>query len=160
MNDEARNGYDAAVKFVDKEARTIWSVFTALLAVNAFLLSFAAFLVTYLKPSIALARGVGGLGLFVCVVWALMMMRNFDFYRYYFSWARKFEKDAFGDVVQMVRKGKDFARGDTVDIDGTEIRLRCGSKLFRAEWLIYVVIAAFAVVYAYMLFCGLPLPRP
>lgn len=159
MNEAAKNGYAAALSLTDKNARTIWSVFSALLAVNAFLVSFAAFLFSFLGNPIFLSRIVGALGLLVCVAWALIMMRSFDFYSYYFSWARKFEKDAFGEAVEMVRLGQDFARGDTVKMDGENRRLRWGSRLFRVEWLVYVVIFSFAVVYAYILLFGQELPK-
>jgi hypothetical protein len=152
MNDAARSAYEAALKLTDKTARTIWSVFSGLLAVNAFLISFAAFFFSSLCNPVSLTRIVGALGLLVCLAWALIMMRSFDFYAYYFAWARKFEKDAFGEAVEMIRCGQDFARGDTVNLEGNKIRLRWGSRLFKVEWLVYTVIASFAIVYAYIWF--------
>ena len=79
-------------------------------------------------------------------------MRNFDFYKYYFAWARKFEEEAFGDDVTMIRKGAIFAKGNEVTDLGSEIRLRWGSRLFKVEWLVYVVIVSFLSVYLFLLF--------
>ena len=46
MNDAAKAGYDAAIKLTDKLARTIWSVYAALVATNAFFVTLAALLST------------------------------------------------------------------------------------------------------------------
>jgi hypothetical protein len=158
MNDAKKHGYDAALKLADESARTIWSVYTALLASNAFLLSFAAFLAPRLAPRACqasiLTRVVGLLGAVICVAWFLITMRNFDFYKFYFAWARKFEEEAFGSAVTMVRQGATFAEGNKVTDLGNALRLRWASRLFRVEWLVYVVIGSFLVIYVLLLTLG------
>ncbi|MEW8253853.1 MAG: hypothetical protein AB2747_05845 [Candidatus Thiodiazotropha taylori] len=150
MDENKKSGYEAAIKLTDKTARTIWSVYTALLASNAFLLSFAAFIAPILSSGGYLVRLVGLLGMLICIAWFLITMRNFDFYKYYFAWARKYEEEAFGEDVTMIRNGESFAKGNDVNDLGIPIRLRWASRLFRVEWLVYVVILSFLTIYGYL----------
>lgn len=154
MGEIKKSGYDTAIKLTDQIARTIWSVYTALLATNAFLLSFAAFVAPILSGGSALARLVGLLGALICIAWFLITMRNFDYFKYYFAWARKYEEEAFGDDVTMIRSGESFARGNEVNDLGASIRFRWGSRLFRVEWLVYVVIISFLSIYGYLIVIG------
>ncbi len=151
MNDSAKAGYDIALKLTDKLARTVWSVYAGLVATNAFLVSLAAFLSTQTKFQPTAVKGLGVLGLVICIAWYLITLRNFDYYGYYFAWARKLEGDAFGNAVEMIRNGEAFARGDTTKIGDAERRLRWGSRLFKVEWLVTSVIATFAFIYVYLL---------
>jgi hypothetical protein len=150
MNEAAATGYETAIKLTDKTARTIWSIYGALLATNGFLISLSAFLLTQGKSLPIVIKGIGALGLLICLCWYLISLRTFDFYRFYFAWARKLEEDAFGTTVEMVRSGGAFARGDTCTIGASSERMRWGSRLFKVEWLIYVVIATFAIIYSYL----------
>ncbi len=154
MNENKKSGYETAIKLTDKTARTIWSVYTALLASNAFLLSFAAFIAPALSSGGSLVRLVGLLGALICIAWFLITMRNFDFYKYYFAWARKYEEEAFGEDVTMIRSGESFARGNEANNLDSSIRLRWGSRLFKVEWLVYVVIFSFLTVYGYLVVTG------
>ncbi len=155
MNEMKKSGYETAVKFTDKTARTIWIVYTALLASNAFLLSFAAFLAPNLSQGSNLVQLISVLGSMICIAWFLITMRNFDYNKYYFAWARKFEEEAFGDEVAMIRKGESFAKGNEVTDLGSEIRLRWGSRLFKVEWLVYLIIISFLAVYVFLLVAGI-----
>lgn len=74
----------------------------------------------------------------------------------YFAWARTYEKEALGSPDHTVQLVKRFADGNAVTIEGTgSIRLRWATRLFRSEHLLYVVIAAFAVVYVYLVSAAL-----
>ncbi len=152
MNDNARAGYDTAIKLTEKMSRTIWSVYGGLLATNGFLISLAAFLASNVTFKVIPIKVLGVLGFLLCTTWFLITMRNFDFYRYYFAWARKFETDAFGDTVKIIRGGATFAQGETSSIGSSIERMRWGSRLFKVEWLIYVVIGIFTIIYGYLIF--------
>jgi hypothetical protein len=150
MNSAATTGYDTAIKLIDDSARTIWSTYTAFMLTNTLLVS----LLTLLKalqfmPFIAIL--IGGFGAVVCLLWLSVTMRNFDYYRYYFAWARKFEEDAFGESVKMVRGGEKFAGGEPCTIATPPFRMRSGSFI-RVERLIEFVIVMFFVIYLYLLF--------
>jgi hypothetical protein len=54
--------------------------------------------------------------------------------------------------MHLIQLGRTFAEGSTVPLEGLDpARLGWASRLFRVEWLIYVVILAFVVVYVYLL---------
>jgi C4-dicarboxylate transporter len=145
-------GYDTAIKFTDKISRTIWSVYGGLLATNGFLVSLAAFITSNVTFKVIPVKVLGVLGLILCITWFLITMRNFDYSRYYFAWAKKFETDAFGDTIEIVCGGATFAKGETVSIGSSIERMRWGSRLFKVEWLIYVVIGIFTIIYGYLIF--------
>jgi hypothetical protein len=149
--DAAKAGYDAALRLVDKEARTIWSVFTSMIGVNALLVAFSELILKHWASWPRFGVWVGLLGVAVCGAWLLLMNRNFGFYKYYWVWAREFERAAFGDDVQMIRRGKAFADGNEVEVpDDGKVRIErlpWLGRFFKAEWLIYGVIGAFGLVY-------------
>ena len=73
-----------------------------------------------------------------------------DYYRYWFAWARAFEPQALGDF-KMTREGKRYSEGETVIVDGGSERMRWGSRLFKVEWLVYVVVIAIGLVHGFLL---------
>ena len=153
MNDDARAGYDAAIRLTDKLARTAWSVYSGLVATNAFLVALAVFVSTG-RDHGAFVKVLGILGLLICLAWYLITMRNFDYYGYFFAWAREFEREAFGDAVPMIRRGEEFSRGGGAQIGDATRRMRWGSRLFKVEWLVNAVIFGFAVIYTFLAFSG------
>lgn len=152
MDDAAKEGYSAALQLNTKTAKTIWDVFRSLLAANAFLVAISGAIIKFYPDLLGLTKVLGALGILICIAWVLITMRNFDYYKYYFAWARELEKAAFGSKVEMVRLGEQFARGETVKLADHSLRLRWGSRLFRIEWLIYVIIMGFTVIYIFVLF--------
>lgn len=159
MIDEAKSGYDAAIKLTDKLARTIWSVYASLVATNAFLVALATFFAAQGSTREFAVRALGVLGLAICVAWYLITVRSFGYYGYFFAWARKFEEDAFGGHVQMIRLGEQFSKGGTVTIGQKELQLRWAGRLFKVEGLVNTVIATFSLIYLYVIF-GLPSSAP
>jgi len=152
MNDAAQAGYDAAIRLTDKLARTVWSVYAALVATNAFFVTLAALLASQAPSREVAVKGLAVLGIMVCVAWALITVRNFGYYGYFFAWARKLEADAFGDQVEMIRKGKEFSKGGTVIVGTEEWQLPWAGRLFKVEGLINAVIATFILMYLYIIF--------
>ena len=151
MADSAKTAYDVAVKLTDQVSRTIWSQFTALLATNAFLVAVSGFIGGQPAFKEIALRGLPFLGLLICWLWYLMTVRSYDYYKYYFACANELEGIAFGEEVQTIRRGKHFAGGNGVVVDGEPHRLRWTSRLFRAEWMTIVVISVFAFIYGYLL---------
>ena len=152
MKENKIYGYEKAIELTDKGSRTIWSVYSALLALNAFLLTFATFFAPKISQTTIMTIIVCIVGILICISWLLITMRNFDFYKYYFSYARRFEKEAFGDQVDMIRNGKEFAEGNKVKSLEYPIRMRWGSRLFKVEWMIYTVIFSFILIYTFILY--------
>jgi len=152
--DEAREGYRTAIQLISHDAKNIWDSFRSILAANAVLIGLAG-AVLKLYPSAKLLTGiVAFLGLIVCIAWILITIRNFAHYKYCFAWARKYEKVALGSEDHIVQEGKKFADGNR----GGEIappRLGWAGRVFRVERLIYAVIGAFILVYAFLLAASL-----
>ena len=153
--ENARAAYDISLKLTDKLARTIWSVFTGLVATNAFFVTLATLVVQRTQTSSILVGGLAGLGILICVAWYLITVRSFDYYGYYFAWARKLEQDAFGDTIQMIRQGDEFSRAGIAQVGIERRQLRWASRLFKVEGMVKLVIFTFAAVYAYLLIATL-----
>jgi|SRR5262249_23453248 len=152
-NDQAREGYRAALQMIGYQSKVVWDTFHSLLAANAILVGLSGAALKLYPQFTWLPRVLALLGLGVCVAWFLMTMRNFDYYRYYFAWARKYEGIAFGSDGHIIQRGKKFGDGESVDEIDEPKRMRWGSRLFNIQWLSYIVIAGFAVVY-YCLLTG------
>lgn len=83
--ENAHAAFDVSLKLADKLARTIWSVFTALVGTNAFFVTLATLVVQRTQTSHILIAGLDVLGLVICTAWYLITVRSFDYYSYYFA---------------------------------------------------------------------------
>jgi hypothetical protein len=150
--DQAREGYHAALQLVSNGAKTIWDSFRSLLLANTVLIGLAGATLKLYPQFHGLVLILGILGLVVCVTWALITARHFDYYKYSYAWARKYEEVALGSGDHIVQMGKSFAEGSSVAPPGIgPTRMRWASRLFRIEYLMYVVVIAFVIVYGYLL---------
>ena len=149
---QAREGYRAAIQMISHDAKMIWDSFRALLGANTVLVGLAGTVLKAYPEFRSLTIILAGLGIVVAVAWALITARSFAYYHYCFAWARKYESLALGSNMHLIQLGQTFAEGSTVPMEGLDpARLGWTSRLFRVEWLIYVVILAFVVVYVYLL---------
>lgn len=149
---QAREGYRASIQLISTDAKAIWDSFRSLLAANTVFVGLAGAVLKLYPQFKTLALILGVLGIIVCVAWLLITLRHFDHYKYSYAWARKYEKVALGSAEHITQIGKTFAEGSAVTIEGIEpARMRWASRLFRIEWLTYVVILAFVIVYVYLL---------
>jgi len=158
MNENAKCGYDKAIFFADMNIRTIWSVFTALVAVNTFLVLLATFLFSHLKNSNSLTTIIGIIGLFICFMWVLIMHRSIAFFQFYLAWARKYEKDAFDETVILMRASEAFGKGKAVTIGDQEESRRLSIGSVRVMYLIDSIVVLYALIYTYILIYGGDLP--
>jgi hypothetical protein len=147
----ALEGYRAAITMVSYEGQLIWRVFACLLASNAFVVALVSAYLELHPENTWLPRLLPFLGIFICLVWILITMRQFDYYKYWFAWARQLEKTGLASELGMVAAGKRFSDGETVTVDGKEYRMGWGSRLFRIQWLVYTVILLFIIVYIFLL---------
>lgn len=149
---QAREGYRAAIQMISHDAKMIWDSFRALLGANTVLVGLAGVVLKAYPEFKSLTIVLAVLGIVVAAAWALITARSFDYYRYCFAWARKYESLALGSNMHLIQCGKSFMDGSTVSLEGLNpVRLRWASRLFQVEWLIYVVILAFIIIYAYLL---------
>ncbi len=150
MDEQAREGYHAAIQLISTDAKAIWDSFRSLLAANTIFVGLAGAVLKLYPQFKELPMILAILGLVVCVAWLLITVRHFDHYKYCYAWARKYEQKALGPG-HIVQAGKTFAEGGSVTVEGVHARMTWASRLFRIEYLMYVVIATFAVVYVYLL---------
>jgi hypothetical protein len=130
--ENARVGYQVAVDLWIFQSSLNWSRFSAMLTANS-IITAAIGLVLYSQSSLSLLKiGLPLVGLCLCFLWVILMARGSRFHMYWVSQARELEKylsDAVGTVLgaQSIQFG----------------RLASYSQ----DWVIYGVIAAFAIVY-------------
>jgi len=149
----AKAGYDAAIRLTDKLSRTIWSIYAALIATNAFLVTVAGLLASRGSPWSWGSLGIALLGLWVCFVWYRTTARTFAYYGFYFAWARRLEKVAFGDFVHIIRDGENFGgeigkSNFLQNSNGTDFVMQRQAQQFKVQSLVNSVILTFALMYA------------
>ena len=153
-DDKIRTGYQAAIALIAYEGQVIWRAFATLLSANT---AFTAIAGASLKlfPSLTYAsRILAALGLLICVAWFLVLRRQFCYYRYWFAWARHFEKNGLGPEVRITTIGKTYGEGGTIDEDSSLPSLpQFGwtARVFRVEWLMTLIIVVFIVLYLIVL---------
>jgi hypothetical protein len=148
---QAVEGYRAAIQMIAHEARVIWDSFRALLAANTILVGLAGAAFKVYPEFKGLTQVLSVLGIVMAVSWGLINARARDYYRYWFAWARFYEKMALGSEDHMIQCGRKFSDGESVVVLDSAKRMGWSSRLFRIEWLTYVVIVAFLVIYVYLL---------
>jgi hypothetical protein len=152
VDDRATEGYRTSLHQVAMASGLVWSVFAAMIATNALLVALIGAVITLYPQYAALTTVLPVAGIVICLAWALITMRHFDWVRYWYARAREYEKAAFEKVVTIVRDGEALSRGESVTVNGQSFRMRWGSRLFRVEWLVHLIIVLFLVVHV-MLLC-------
>jgi hypothetical protein len=148
----ARFGYDTAIRLADKLARTVWSIYAALIPTNAFLVTIIGLLITRRTNWLWAAALVALAGLWVCFVWHRTTARTFAYYGFYFAWARDLEGRAFGDTVKIVRDGESFGGSHgrsriLVDSSGDPLEMPFSARQFKVRTLVTSIIVTFAALY-------------
>ena len=141
---QTQEGYRAAIQMISYEGQ--------LLTANVFIVALIGAVLKFYPELNFLAKLLPVLGAAICVTWILITMRQFDYYRYWFAWARELEKVGLAPASKMLAEGQRFSSGEGVTVDGDTIRMRWGSRLFKIQWLIYVVVIMFGIVYVLLFF--------
>jgi hypothetical protein len=152
-DDKLKLGYQATLSFVVYEGQLIWRSFLAMLVANAFVAAVAGLAPQFLKNGNPGAGVLSVVGLIICVAWFLVVRRQFAYYRYWFSWLRHFEAISLQPEVRITTLGRTYGDGGSVGGDRTTPnlpRFPWAARVFRAEWLIAIIIAAFAVLYGFI----------
>ena len=111
-----RIAYQVAVDFVRSEEQGIWARFNAMLIANSITLAFIGSIFTKdNKQPIILASLFG---LFLCIMWYLLIKRGFNYREYFVLSVREFEvynPDQFNpDHFQILSRGESFSKGESV----------------------------------------------
>ncbi len=148
MTDEEKAiiGYQSALQMISYEGQLIWRCFTATAMVNAFVILLGA-AAAKLFPNLAGQKLIPCFGIATCICWLLAITRQYSSYAYWFAWARKLEAAHLGPVVQMMSQGAAFARGQAVLVGDQEQQMRWLGRWFKVQWLAYVIIVLYIVLY-------------
>lgn len=153
--DNSRSAYDAAIKTIDREVRSIWTLFGGMVAVNAIVITLSGATFSKLLDlgdkgrAFSLALSIIGLG--ACWIWFLLTERTHGFYRYFSLCARQYEGLAFGEDVRMIRDGALIANGKTAIVGGESFGLTKYGNGTTAIKLIRAMIVLFAILYSCIL---------
>ena len=153
----ARIGYQAAINLWIYENESIWSKFNAFLVANSIIFLAAIGIMIQNSTSCLLwvfLVTISIMGMFFCVLWFLMAKRSFDYVKYWTSSAREIEKN-FLSPVKIVFRGKKFAEGKEVKFCYfyknshvlENLRMSFCARLLRIEWVLYMIVVIFLVVY-------------
>ena len=148
IKENARVGYSAAVTLWQYEGNTIWAKFAAMVCSNTILLATIGLIITSQRHSglCVLKYALCAIGILLCLSWALLTIRSFDFYKYWIISARELEKRHL-TPVETIARGQHFADGVPITIDGELHQLRCKCKHATVENVNYFIILLFVFLY-------------
>ena len=148
-DDKIRIGYQTSIQLIAYQGQIIWRAFSALVAVNTGL---AAIVGAALKLFPNLATGIkvlAGLGSAICVAWFIIIIREFHYYRYWYAWARHYERK-LSPEVQITTIGKTYGEGGTIEANENVPNVeRFGSlaRNFNVHLLMKFVVLVYIVIY-------------
>jgi len=149
--ENARVGYQAATMLWTYEGELVWSKFNAMLVANSIILAIIGLIITSQRELPVFSIGMPIAGLILCLLWFLATKRGFDSYIYWILSARELEEQHLSDPVKTVCRGGDLADGRKIQltINGKkkDYQMSWFGRLLRVEWVSYLVIALFAVMY-------------
>ena len=126
-----------------------------MLVANSIVLAVTGFAVGSDKLSNVFKAGLPVVGIVLCVLWLHLTKRGFDNYVYWILSARELEEKYLPAGLTTISRGGLFADGKSVDltIGGRDLKVRMSrvSRIFKAAWSSYLVIASFLVLYLLLL---------
>ena len=144
--EKANAAYQAALQLISYEGALIWSAFTAILAANAFLVSFDGILLRLFPHSWIAGASISIAGIALCAAWVLVLSRQFSYYRFWFACTRSFGK-FLPSSQNITELGRIYGEGATVLVGGTYLRMSWAARAFRVQWLASAIILIFAGIY-------------
>lgn len=110
--------YNAAIEMIIYEGKIIWTSFRSLLETNMFLITLSGVVYKFFPDFYLLLPILPICGIILCIVWLLITLRQFDFYKCWHAWARHNEATSQGNIQPMILTGKNYSDGDTVTFGG------------------------------------------
>lgn len=139
------------------EGQVIWRGFTALVAANTGLGVVAGAGIKVFPDFLLASRILSIAGIIVCFAWILTLRRQFCYYKYWYAWARHFEKKFLSPEIQMTTIGKTYGEGSTIESnENIPIikRFPFLVRVARVEWLMIIVVVVYLLLYALILFAS------
>ena len=155
MSDKVTTGYHTAIQMLMANWTASWSTFSSMLTANIFIAALSGVVIGFYPERMVIKTALGVVGLGVCLCWLLVTMRHFDYSKYWFAWARHYEREYLSPEVRLISEGQKFSKGEIPDVPWKDTedppRLRAISR-FRVEQLMIIVICGFILLYILMLF--------
>ncbi|MBK6796468.1 MAG: hypothetical protein IPG76_06680 [Acidobacteria bacterium] len=155
--ENARIGYQAAINLWIYEGNVIWSRFAAMVSANTIVIATIGIIITSStsKNRLLLKLGLCAMGLVLCVTWAVLMRRGFQYFRFWLLSARELEDQYLGNSLSMLARVPRFADGEEIVFNSSTIKpYKAKHSIMRAESMAYLVIIAFALMYVLILASG------
>ncbi len=144
-----RTGYEVAKNLWVDTDQLLWSKFNALLVANSILLGAVAFFLSGSKPSLIIPVMASFAGFLVTVLWWLMVQRNSELRDYYVASARELE--CWLPPVETVNRGRLFARGAQVNVNGGPMFLGLAARVLTIGRAARLVILIFLLLHLSLL---------
>jgi hypothetical protein len=150
MDDKkAESGLNASAQIIGSQKQVIWATVNTCIAFNSALLALlgAAKALSIIDNWLIISVSV--LGAIATITWGLIINRHFAYYSYYYAWAREYEKHIHNDSNHMIQLGAKYSSGNEVTLpsNGAPIRMGWAARLFRIQWLIYLIMLSFLLLY-------------
>ena len=145
-------GYRAAIQMLVSESRQIGAVSSAMVVSNALIVALVGAIGKLYPQLTTMFVLLPWLGIGVCLAWFLVTLRRFAFRRYWSAQARHQKAAIVSPGSGGITDDERFANGESVQVGDKRLRLSIFAQLFRVEWLIYVVIGVFLLVYVGLIY--------
>lgn len=153
--ENARAAYQVAAHLWSSRANELWSQFNSILTANSIVLAVGTIAITSPQSSPVLKIGIPLAGFLLCLLWFALHARGSGYTIYWPLSAREIEEKYFNDDVKVFSRGGRFSAGHPVNItiDGQKktVRMNLIGRLIKVEWVAYLVITIFAVIYIALL---------
>ncbi len=150
QNKEITSAYSEAIKMISYEGQLIWTVFRAILAANSFLVAVFVAISSLLPEAKIGLKALPVIGFMLCVIWCLISLRMFDYYSYWFAWARHCEESIFPEEFRVLTMGRKFSDGNEVTLGKEMVRMGWYGRLFKNKHMMLTVIILFIFIYVYL----------
>ena len=153
--ENARIGYQVTVNLLTYEGQLIWTRFNAMLVANSIVIAVIGYLITNNSSSIIL-KYLPIPGIILCILWFLVNVRGFDYYKYWILSAREIEEQFLQNSIKTLSRGGELADCEEINfrING---KIKCHrisklGKVFKVKTISSFVIIVFIILYVILLF--------
>lgn len=154
---EQQEIYSFAHNAVLNEALVLWQSSNVFLIANTILsaaigLGFFNKKEALFQPDPTLAF-LSIIGFIISILWWGSYRRTANYYKFRMAQATQREPDRW---YLFVEDGKNFSKGDTIEIDGEEYNVGIG-RFFKNHWVVTILATLFAILYLVVFFTTSPL---
>ncbi len=143
--------YQVAIGLWSSRANELWSQFYSVMTANSIVVASVTLTLTQSQARPLWTLGMSVAGLSLCILWLMLHARGSGYTNYWPLTAREIEEKYFDDDVKIFSRGGEFASGKPIDliINGEikTIRMNRLGRILKVEWIAYLVIIIFSVLY-------------